>query len=378
MKILYISHLHPPEDKPLKSVGGMQNVSVQMTRALGRREDIELKTMILHSSWRMIGLNTALFLFSLFFRIPLAERRFKPDVILFSSMVTSAVMPLLSFRAKPKIPTITINHGHDVTMPFAPYQWYVKYVFRKLDGVISVSAATREASILRGLHPSKGVSLPNGFDPDEENRIPERDEARKILEKIIKRNLEGERILLTVGRQVKRKGHKWFIEEVLEKTESDFLYLIVGDGPENESIRSARDKSPMRERIIITGKLPRELLNTFYAASDLFIMPNIPVRGDMEGFGIVLLEANRAGVPAVASDLEGIRDVISNGVNGYRIPQGNSALFAKKIDELLKSDLTELSESSRRYVTETFNWDAVAEKYLAYIRGVNEVKQEDV
>jgi phosphatidyl-myo-inositol dimannoside synthase len=65
------------------------------------------------------------------------------------------------------------------------------------------------------------------------------------------------------------------------------------------------------------------MLNTCYAAADLFVMPNIPVEGDMEGFGIVLLEANRAGVPAVASDLEGIRDVIEPGENGYRVPHGN-------------------------------------------------------
>lgn len=378
MRILYISHLHPPEGKPLKSVGGMQNVSVQMTRALSRRDDIELKTIILNSSWRMIGIKTAFFLFSLLWRIPQAERRFKPDVILFSSMVTTIVLPLMPFRNENKTPCVTINHGHDVTMSFPLYQWYIKYIFKKLDGVISVSRATREASIKRGLSPDRGVALPNGFDDDEEIAIPDRDDARKVLSRIIKKDLANERILLTVGRQVKRKGHQWFIEEVLEKTTSEFLYLIVGDGPENGSIRHAREQSKMRDRIIITGKLPREMLNTCYSASDLFIMPNIPVEGDMEGFGIVLLEANRAGVPAVASDLEGIRDVIANEVNGFRIPQGNAEAFANKIDLLLSSDLSELSDSTKNYVKNTFNWDAVVEKYLSYLKSVNVRRGEDV
>lgn len=351
-------------------------MSVQMTRALSRRKDIELKTIILNSSWRMIGINTAFFLFSLLWRVPLSERRFKPDIILFSSMVTTVILPLIASRLS--TPCVTINHGHDVTMSFPPYQWYLKFVFKKLSGVISVSSATREASIGRGLNPAKGVALPNGFDHDENSAIPGKESAREILGEIINRDLKGEKILLTVGRQVKRKGHQWFIESVLGKIKSDFLYLIVGDGPENRAIHRARENSDSKDRIVITGKLPRELLNTCYSASDLFIMPNIPVKGDMEGFGIVLLEANRAGVPALASDLEGIRDVIKDGVNGYRIPEGSSEEFANKIDELLTGNLADLSESAKLYVTQTFNWDAVVGKYVSYLRRVNDQQGANV
>jgi len=346
----------------------MQNVSLQMIEAVKRRDDIELETIIMHSSWRFIGIKSFFFLFALLWRIPLGIRRFKPDVILFSSMVTAGVLPFI-FRKLP-VPCVAINHGQDVTLPVRIYQWYLPSVFKKLQGVISVSSATREASIQRGMNPGIGVSLPNGFNIREIMKLPAKDEALKILEDILGIKFGDTKILLTVGRQVKRKGHQWFIENVFDKINSDVIYLIVGDGPEFKNIANAKEKSPKQKRIVMTGKLSSELLSTCYAAADLFIMPNIPVKGDMEGFGIVLLEANSAGVPAIASDLEGIRDVIKQGVNGYRVPPGEAEIFAKKIEEVLQNGLNELSESSSSYVLNAFNWDKVIERYIDFLKSV--------
>lgn len=347
----------------------MQNVSLQMTKALNRREGIELRTLILNSSWRFIGIKTFFFLLTLLWKIPRDVKKYNPDVILFSSMVTACVLPVMK---KVSVPSVTINHGQDVTLPVKPYQWYLKYVFKKLDGVISVSSATRSASIKRGLKPEKGVALPNGFEVIKNGELPEKKEAQDLVENHFLNNIKGKKILLTVGRQVKRKGHAWFIEEVLPKVKSDVIYLIVGSGPEFNNIQNVIEKSPIKEQIVMTGKLSKDLLNTCYVAADLFIMPNIPVPGDMEGFGIVLLEANRAGVPAIASDLEGIKDVIEQGVNGFRITSGDSMAFATKIDEVLNNDLEAFSKKAREYVTNTFDWDVVVEKYIAFLKDVNE------
>lgn len=370
MRILYISHLHPPKNKPLKSVGGMQNVSLQMIKSMKRRDDVEIETLILHSSWRFIGIKTFFFLVSLLWRIPATVKRFKPDVILFSSMVTSAVLPAMI--KKPDVPCVTINHGQDVTLPNPMYQWYVPKIFKNLQGVISVSTATRTASIERGMDPDKGRALFNGFDSKSNRKLPSKKEARKILEEEFGINLNSSKLLLTVGRHVKRKGHEWFIREAFDKIESDVIYLVVGDGPEYKNIEEAKKSSENSEKIILTGRLSVEMLHLCYVAADLFVMPNIPVEGDMEGFGIVLLEANRAGVPAVASDLEGIKDVIKQGVNGYRLPHANAEAFAEKIDYIIKNNLDTLSETSKEYVLKTFTWDAVVENYVSFLRSVNE------
>jgi len=281
-------------------------------------------------------------------------------------MVTSSVLPALI--KKPNIPCITINHGQDVTLPFAPYQWYIKKVFKKLDGVISVSTATKKASVQRGMDSEKGVALPNGFDMNVLKNLPEKKEARNLIEKEFSIDLSDKKLLLSVGRQVKRKGHEWFISEVLSKVRTNVIYLIVGDGPENENIVNARENSDQKEKIVIVGKQSQKNLFACYAAAYLFRRPNIPVDGEMEGFGIVILEANIAGVPAIASDLEGIKDVIMDGKNGYKIPAGCMDLFAKKIDYVLEEELSELSARSKKYVKKKYNWDTVVDQYISFLK----------
>jgi phosphatidylinositol alpha-1,6-mannosyltransferase len=368
LKILYISHLHPPKGAPLENIGGMQNVSMQLTNELQKRQDVELKEIIMEASWANITAKTTGFLLSLLRRVPKEVKSFDPDVILFSSMVTAATAPLLKKRID--VPMVTINHGQDVTLPVSIYQWYVPRIFKALSGVISVSSATRNASLLRGLTPEKGVALPNGFDVAAQKDLPLKADAVKLLENEYNLSLTDKKVILTVGRQVKRKGHAWFIRNVMDKLPEDIVFILVGSGPESDAIARARNRSKSAQRIIITGKISDEMLQACYSAADLFVMPNIPVEGDMEGFGIVLLEANRAGVPAISADIEGMRDVIKQGVNGYRVPHSDAKEFARKITETLGGDLKALSESSKKYVVKNFSWNCVAEQYVNFLKNI--------
>ncbi len=370
LKILYVSHSLPPKEQPLKSVGGMQNVSMQLMEALKRRQDIETYTIIQRAPWKGIGIATTLFLFRLLWEIPKAVEKHKPDVILFSSMVTSGVIPFLTNRIN--VPMVTINHGKDVTLPLRIYQnFLLPRVFKKLDGVISVSNATRDACIERGMSPEKGVALPNGLDDNKLNGDLAKKEARKMLSEKFNINLKNsDYLLLTVGRLVKRKGHSWFVKEVLPRLDHNVNYLVIGDGPEFDNIHLAAEDSGVGLSTFLLGRQPEEILEIAYAASDLFVMPNIPVEGDMEGFGIVLLEANQVGLPAVAADLEGIQDVIAQGVNGFRVPHSRPDLFAQKVNQVLEKDLEELSEKSREYVIKQFSWDSVVDQYLNFLQKI--------
>lgn len=78
---------------------------------------------------------------------------------------------------------VTINHGHDVKLSIGIYQNFVPKVFEALDGVISVSEATRQECIKRGMSPEKGVALPNGFDMSDFKDVPDKAEGRKKLRK---------------------------------------------------------------------------------------------------------------------------------------------------------------------------------------------------
>lgn len=349
-------------------MGGMQRVSMQLVRELKRKDDVVLKALTLHASWRWIGIKTFFFLVGLLWKIPRQARKFDADVILFSSMVTASLAWFI--RSRVDIPMVTINHGQDVTLPVGIYQWFLPKVFSSLDGVISVSRATRQACIDRGMDPEKGVSLPNGFDLQRLDQFPNKESSRAFFGRKFSIPLENRYFLLTVGRQVKRKGHAWFIREVLPKIHSDALYLVIGDGPESENIAEAVRETGQQNRVFLLGRQPDKVLKQAYAAADLFIMPNIPVKGDMEGFGIVLLEANMARTPAIASDLEGIRDVIEQGKNGYRVPPENPDRFSEKVNQVLENGFSRLSDSARSYVQERFNWERVSEQYLDYLQNV--------
>jgi phosphatidylinositol alpha-1,6-mannosyltransferase len=367
LKILYISHLHPPADAPLKNMGGMQRVSLQLVETLKRNSDIELETVKLEAEWGSIGTKTAFFLLETVLKLPKLVSLYNADVILFSSMVTASIAPLI--RKKIKIPMVTINHGHDVTLSVRLYQRYLKTVFNSLDGVISVSEATRKASIKRGMDPGKGISLPNGFSPEDFNSGEcDKQIARDLLLKKLDLPLNGNKVLLTTGRLIKRKGHEWFISKVLPEIQTEVVYIIVGDGQELDRIRNAVRSSPHIRNIFVLGSQPDNILQLAYCAADLFIMPNIEVPGDMEGFGVVMLEANLMKTPVIGSDLEGIKDVISPGKNGYRVEVGNNKLFAYEIDRVLREELDTLSESSRSYVFSKFTWENVSQRYVEYLK----------
>jgi phosphatidyl-myo-inositol dimannoside synthase len=95
-------------------------------------------------------------------------------------------------------------------------------------------------------------------------------------------------------------------------------------------------------------------------------MPNVPVSGDIEGFGVVMLEAGLCGMPVVAADLEGISDVIRDGRNGHLVPSRDAEAFAAAILPYRESraHLAEASRNAAAYTAGSFGWPAIAERYL--------------
>jgi phosphatidylinositol alpha-1,6-mannosyltransferase len=359
-------------------MGGMQRVSLQLVEVLESNSNVELETLMLEAEWGNIGLKTTFFLLDLLVKVPEIVERKKIDVILFSSMVTASLAPFI--RRSVCVPMVTINHGHDVTLSIKMYQLFLKSVFRALDGVISVSEATRSASIVRGLHPDKGISLPNGMSIDKVNKdVGDKTSAKKRLESIIGKDLNGKYILLTAGRLIRRKGHAWFIEHVLPEIKSNVEYIILGSGPEMPTIQNLLKRSKIAKKVSILGRQPDDVLQDSYQAADIFVMPNIVVPGDMEGFGVVMLEANLMETPVVATDLEGIKDVIKPHINGYKIDVGNALKFAGCIDNIINTELDTLSKSAKEYVLENFAWEQVSLRYLQYLNEViNNYKRREL
>lgn len=367
MRIYYISHLHPPKNKPLENMGGMQRVSAQLLDALTKMDGIHVKADLLRAPWKGISKYVAGFLTRQLVALPQKIEHYNADVVLFSSMVTASLAYPL--RNKISVPMAAITHGHDVIMPFKPYQWYVPRIFKALNGVISVSEATRKECLRRGLSPQKSIVIGNGCSSIFTDTLPSKAEAEDLISNMLQIDPKKYMMLLTVGRYVKRKGHQWFLEKIFPHLNEHFIYVSIGDGPLLSQISDVVNQlnTSIAKRIHILGAQPDKVLHNFYKYADLFVMPNIPVDNDMEGFGIVILEANLAGTPVVASNLDGISDVIKNRVNGFLIDPLDEGAYIEKLNTLSAIDLTPLKQTSCKYALENYNWKKIAKRYVDYL-----------
>ncbi|MEM8599758.1 MAG: glycosyltransferase family 4 protein [Bacteroidota bacterium] len=372
VRLLFVTHSFPPRDRPLSNVGGMQRVAVDLHRAMSEHPRVILATEAIYTSWTWTAARTTFFLPKLLLSLPRRIRREQIDVVVFSSMVTASLAPLLcKTTAGRRAKYVAIAHGHDVTMAFPPYQRWLRRVFGALDAVLPVSQATAEACQVRGATAEQIEVCPNGIRLDRFGSLPDRAAARQQL--LATHRLPDDAFLLaSVGRQVKRKGTAWFVEHVLPRLSADTpTYLLVaGSGPEEDAIRQAAAQAGVTDRLQLLGRVPEADLATLLRGSDVFVMPNVQVEGDMEGFGVVMLEAGLCELPVVAAALEGIQDVVKDGANGFLVPPEDPAAFAEQIRVLIRDrELRDfLGERSREYVMGAFSWPAVARRTVRHLQ----------
>ncbi len=371
--MLYISHSFPRPGEPLSNVGGMQRVAVDLHRALAAHPDVELVARTLETSWKQTGLRTGPFLVSLLRIIPRIVREEGIQVVLFSSMVTASVLAVLGDRLRASgVVVAAIPVGRDLTLPNPIYQRLVSRVLRKLDLLFPISRATAGAAFERGAPPERVHVVPCGVNFPAESAIAMRPASRAaLLERL---SAEGHSVpadallLLSVGRHQERKGFHWFVSEVLPRLPSSVAYLIAGTGPMTAEIRRRAVATGQADRVHLLGQVSEEMLHRLYAGADLFVMPNIPVRGDIEGFGVVMVEAGVHGLPVIASDLEGIRDVITPDENGWLIPWGDAGAFEAEIMAFTRRrDRAALALRASDYVQARFGWESIVEQYLAIL-----------
>ena len=149
-------------------------------------------------------------------------------------------------------------------------------------------------------------------------------------------------------------------------------FWLAGDGPEGAAIDAAAERHGVGTRVRRLGLLSEEQVGGLYRGGDLFVMPNVKVEGDIEGFGVVLLEAGLNGMASVAARLEGIEDAVTVGANRVLVESRNAADFARQILELDqdRARLHRFGEGAARFTRQRFSWDAIAERYVEVLRGV--------
>ena len=348
--VLFISRRFPP------SKGGMERYAADLSTALKQQVTLSPVVWTKQNKWLTVLALPILFVQAL--GKLLTDRSIQ--VIHSQDAVTAPLAWLLS-KLSGK-PFVTVIHGLDVTYSNRIYVHTVLPFVRKAKKVIANSTATADAAKARDI--SKLVVITPGV--SEASPLLGH---KKTLEQVGLSMLEGKKILLTVGRLVRRKGVAWFIREVLPsivKSDDSIRYVVVGGGAELESINEAIAATKMDAHVVLLGKVEDDAKLALFGAADIFVMPNIKVTNDMEGFGIVAHEAALARLPLVASNLEGIADAVADGENGLLVTPEDAAAYVAAIEKVLhfsKSERAEFTRKARAYTLKTYDWQKVATKF---------------
>ncbi len=349
--LLYITRKNAP------SIGGMQRFNQKLIQHLADYRPFRL------ISWGRSQAFLPFFLVWAFFRAGFLRLGGKIDLIYLSD---GLLAPLgLILKKLLRVPVAVNIHGRDIAFAFPLYLTVVPSALRRLDLVICVSARLREICLGYGVPESVLRVIPNGIDPEDFSWEESVSPAEKLG-----LDLTGRIVLVTVGRLVPKKGVDRFVSEVLPalvREVPEVLYLVAGDGPLRPRIEALVREKGLGEHVRLLGDLPMDdgRLRAVYSAADIFVMPNVEVAGDIEGFGIVAIEAAAAGLPVVASRLQGIREAVREGENGILLEWDDEAAFTATLLDLIRrpSYRRELGARARRFTAEHYSWERIAGLY---------------
>ena len=290
------------------------------------------------------------------------------DIVLGGSGLVAPVTAMLASIAKAR--GVIFVHGLDLVVENRVYQHLFVPFLRRHDLVIANSQNTRRIAVDKGCQASRiGVVNPG-------STIPPESLLRDAASTRAKLGLEHKKIVLFVGRMVKRKG----LAEFLEKSwpgviaqQPNAMLLVVGDSPDNALLHDPDDAKVLvdvlerrgNDTVRFLGAVEDDLLWDCYVAADVLVFPLIRVRGDVEGFGMVAIEAAACGTPTVAFPVGGVVDAVADGISGTLVSEGDYKAFADAVVSICNGGPP--SSSDCRHHAEKFSWDAHGRKLLSFL-----------
>lgn len=334
----FVTRKYPP------AVGGMERLSWEVTTRLATRQPVHVVAM----RKRMPGL--APFMIGAALRV-LAGCIGKRVSLL--HVGDPVLAPLAAIARAFRVPTVVTIHGLDVVYPHPVYRAYVRWFLCGFDAYVCISDAVRRAAIEAGIPGDRIRVIGIGID--------------RTLPADIEMTREENRLLF-VGRLVRRKGVAWFVRDVLPRLAAmrPLLKLaILGDGPERAAIVAAAQEAGVSECLIWLGVTSEQAKVDELSRATICVMPNVAVAGDIEGFGIVALEAAAAGCPLLASRLEGVRDAVSDGESGVLVTAHDADAWVRALDHWLSDPpaRADMGRRAREHVALRRGWDTIIDSY---------------
>jgi phosphatidyl-myo-inositol dimannoside synthase len=314
------------------------------------------------------------FLAYAFFQTLRALFRERPDAILCGTLVPAlCARPLAWLRG---VPYVVLVHGSDVLRGGALYQAVVRWTLGGARFLCTNSEHTRQILEDKGFDPARLRVVHPGVDV--RALAPSRCAEEKAQ---WESNLKGRFVVLGVGRLIRRKGFLEFIEQVmprLREAQPEILFLLVGEDAGASLMHKERMKDQLaaavarlglENHVRLLGSLEDRALAGLLHRTDLFVMPCLQVEGDVEGFGIVFMEAALGGAPSVATRVGGIPDAVVDGETGLLVEPGDPAAMADAILRLVRDPelRARLAAAAARRARASFSWEAISAAYDAVL-----------
>lgn len=259
--------------------------------------------------------------------------------------------------------TAVYVHGLDLIAPHPVYRWIWRPILRRMDLCIANSSYTASLATSIGI-PNETICVLNpGLDLPGPTALSPAAEFRKS------HGLHSRRVMLSVGRLTPRKGLLEFVGEALPKIIAKYphaILVIIGDeapdaltgggaGMGKRIVDLARSKG-LGENVCLLGPCEDQVLSAAYQAADVLVFPVRNVPGDVEGFGMVAIEAASHGLPTVAFAVGGIRDAVDDGRSGWLVMADDYLALAERITQVLAEGRNAVVEHRCRDFSADFAW----------------------
>lgn len=265
---------------------------------------------------------------------------------------------------------IALTHGHEVWWSKVwPFNIAIKLISRKVDHLTYLGEFTRRA-ISRAVDKSAQnamVKIAPGIDTNHFAPVDSTD-LRKTL------GLLDKRVIVSVGRLVHRKGQDTLIEsmpQILRKIPNAHL-LLIGEGPYRSYLEGRAKSLKVDSHITFIGRIAYADLPRYICIGEIFAMPSRSrLAGlEVEGLGIVYLEASACGLPVIAGDSGGAPDAVIDGVTGIVVNGRDCVAVGDAIEKLLLDrDLAqEMGVRGRQWVIDQWRWQIWAERFTSLLR----------
>jgi L-malate glycosyltransferase len=227
--------------------------------------------------------------------------------------------------------------------------------------IVAVSAMTRQKLLDEGIQPERIIVIPNGIPPLQIEGVDKAQVRKEVGVGV------NDPFLLAVGRLVPSKAHSILIDAMpaVLKQFPNAKTGICGDGIMHSQLEAQIQALELKNSVKLLGH--SDYVEKFLASADIFVMPSF-----WEGLPIALLEAMSAGLPVIATKVEGIDEVVVEGENGLLIPTGDVQALANAIIKLLADPKTchLMGSASRTRILGSYSVDLMCEQYLRLMRSL--------